>query len=77
MRRAGQMDLVVSLTYVLLLGTIGGIMLNESLATLRAARSGGTASRVRPVNHVWIHGLPLQDALPPVAALYQRHPAAA
>src|ERR1700722_500374 len=40
MRRAGQMDLVVSLSYVLLLGTVGGIMLNESLATLSAARMG-------------------------------------
>ena len=49
-------------------------MLNESLATLRAARSG-SAAVARPVNHSWIHGLPLQDALPPVAALYQRHPA--
>src|ERR1700742_3408882 len=35
MRRQGQMDLIVSLTYVLLLGGIGAIMLNESLATLR------------------------------------------
>ena len=30
MRRAGQMDLVVSLSYVVLLGAVGGIMLNES-----------------------------------------------
>jgi uncharacterized membrane protein YfcA len=59
MRRAGQMDLVVSLSYVVLLGVVGGIMLNESLATLRAARGGG-APRARPVNHVWIHGLPLK-----------------
>src|SRR5580693_8188103 len=35
MRRAGQMDLVVSLSYVVLLAIVGGIMLNESLATLR------------------------------------------
>jgi uncharacterized membrane protein YfcA len=59
MRRAGQMDLVVSLSYVVLLAIVGGIMLRESLATLRAARSGGAVT-ARPVNHVWIHGLPLK-----------------
>jgi len=60
MRRAGQMDLVVSLTYVPMLGIIGGIMLNESLKTLRAWRSGNAPARIHPVNHVWIHGLPLK-----------------
>jgi hypothetical protein len=59
MRRAGQMDLMVSLSYVLLLGAVGGLMLNESWVSLRAARSGGP-SPVHPVNHVWIHGLPLR-----------------
>jgi uncharacterized membrane protein YfcA len=60
MRRAGQMDLVVSLTYVPMLGIIGGIMLHESLKTLRAQRSGNAPTRIHPVNHVWIHGLPLK-----------------
>jgi uncharacterized protein len=60
MRRAGQMDLVVSLTYVPMLGIIGGIMLHESLKTLRARRSGKAPTRIYPVNHVWIHGLPLK-----------------
>lgn len=60
MRRAGQMDLVVSLTYVPMLGIIGGIMLNESLKTLRAQASGSAPARIYPVNHVWIHGLPLK-----------------
>ena len=59
MRRAGQMDLVVSLSYVVLLGAVGGIMLNESWVALRTARAGGPPP-VHPVNHVWIHGLPLR-----------------
>ena len=59
MRRAGQMDLVVSLSYVVLLGIVGGIMLNESLATLRAARSGITVS-TRPVNRGWLQALPFK-----------------
>jgi uncharacterized protein len=59
MRRAGQMDLVVSLSYVLLLAAVGGLMLHESWMSLRAARGIGGAP-VRPVNHVWIRGLPLR-----------------
>src|ERR1700722_6489182 len=59
MRKAGQMDLVVSLSYVVLLGAVGGLMLNESWVSLRAARAGGPPP-AHPVNHVWIHGLPLR-----------------
>ncbi|MEY4966492.1 MAG: hypothetical protein RL274_2075 [Pseudomonadota bacterium] len=59
MRRQGQMDLIVSLTYVVMLGSIGAIMLRESLTTLKAYRSG-VAPSSRPVNHVWIHRLPLK-----------------
>ena len=57
LRRQGQMDLIVSLTYVIMLGSIGTIMLRESLTTLTAYRSGQAPSS-RPVNHVWIHRLP-------------------
>ena len=60
MRRAGQMDLVVSLTYVPMLGIIGGIMLDESIKTLRAQARGNAPPRIYPVNHVWIHGLPFK-----------------
>ncbi len=76
MRRQGQMDLIVSLTYVIMLGSIGTIMLRESLTTLKAYRSGVTPSS-RPVNHVWIHRLPLKmrfrqsrlyiSVIPPIA----------
>jgi uncharacterized membrane protein YfcA len=58
MRRAGQTDLVVSLSYVVLLAAVGGLMLRESLVSIRAAEAGVPPSR--PVNHVWIHGLPLR-----------------
>jgi len=59
MRRQGQMDLIVALTYVLMLGSIGIIMLRESLATLRAYRSGTTVSR-RLVHRGWIQALPFK-----------------
>jgi uncharacterized protein len=77
MRRAGQMDLAVSLTYVPMLAIIGGIMLNESVKTLRAQARGNAPSRIHPVNHVWIHGLPFKarfrqsrlyiSVIPPIA----------
>ena len=59
MRRAGQMDLIVSLTYVIMLGSIGFIMLRESLATLKAYRSGVTPS-TKPVHRAWIQKLPFK-----------------
>jgi hypothetical protein len=42
-----------------MLGGIGIIMLRESLATLKAYRSGNSIS-TQPVNRAWIHGLPLK-----------------
>ena len=59
MRRQGQMDLIVALTYVVMLGTIGTLMLRESLAALKAHRSGITISR-RMVNRGWIQALPFK-----------------
>jgi uncharacterized membrane protein YfcA len=59
MRRQGQMDLLVGLSYVVMLGSIGVIMLRESLATLKAYRGGVTISH-RPVNRGWIQGLPFK-----------------
>ena len=59
MRRQGQMDLIVSLSYVLLLGTIGTIMLRESLNSLRSVRVGAPG-RLRAVSRVRMAGLPLK-----------------
>jgi uncharacterized membrane protein YfcA len=77
MRARGQTDLVVSVSYVVLLGAVGGLMLNESLRSLRAARLGTTKAAGRSGRHNWIHGLPLKmrfndsrlyiSVIPPVA----------
>jgi uncharacterized protein len=40
-----------------MLGSVGGIMLNESGRALRAARAGTPAPATR-TGHLWIHGLP-------------------
>jgi uncharacterized membrane protein YfcA len=60
MRRAGQIELTVSLAYVVLLGVIGALMLNEAARTLLASRAGKDVSGRKPGQHNWIHGLPLK-----------------
>ena len=58
MQAAGQVDLLVSLSYVGLLGTIGALMLNESVRAL--ARSRNPAALPQRRGHAWIHGLPFK-----------------
>jgi uncharacterized membrane protein YfcA len=59
LRRLGQIDLAISLAYVLFLGTIGALMLAESVrAWMRVrARPGALTKRHR---HLWLHGLPFK-----------------
>ncbi|SON58334.1 Sulfite exporter TauE/SafE [Hartmannibacter diazotrophicus] len=60
LRKQGQLDLVLALSYVAFLGTIGGLMLAEALRAMVAARSGKRPTSRRPGQHNWIHGLPLK-----------------
>jgi uncharacterized membrane protein YfcA len=61
LRELGQLDLFISLLYVALLGTVGGLMLIESVNALRLARSGAVSSTLKkPGQHNWIHKLPLK-----------------
>jgi uncharacterized protein len=64
LREAGQAGLIISLTYVALLGTIGGLMLAESIRAIRRARTGRPVSGRRPGQHNWVHGLPLKMRFP-------------
>jgi len=59
LRSAGQFELVVSLLYVVMLGTIGGLMLAESLRAMRRAKDPNAALAPRR-RHTWAHGLPLK-----------------
>ncbi len=62
LRKLGQFDLFVSLCYVLLLGSVGGLMLIESVRTMMqplAASAGRHISR-----HNWTHGLPVRMRFP-------------
>jgi len=46
MRAAGQLEVVIAVSYVVLLGAIGGIMLTESLKTLLKTKPSAPARRV-------------------------------
>ena len=60
LRSVGQLDLFVSLLYVALLGTVGGMMLVESVRAMRRAAGGQVPSLRRPGQHNWVHRLPLK-----------------
>ncbi len=60
LRRIGQLDLFISLLYVVLLGTVGGLMLVESVNALRTTRSGAAPTLKKSGQHNWIHRLPLK-----------------
>jgi uncharacterized membrane protein YfcA len=60
LQEVGQIELVVTASYVVLLGSIGGLMLKESVQTLRAAQRGESRPSTRAHQHMWIHGLPLK-----------------
>jgi uncharacterized membrane protein YfcA len=75
MTRLGQVDLFVQLSYVLFLGLIGAMMLQESLRAWFRSQQGGPVRRSHV--HTWVHGLPLKmkfrasglyiSVLPPLA----------
>jgi uncharacterized protein len=59
LRTLGQIDVVISLSYVVLLGAIGNLMLIESGRALLRRRRGGGARRKAHM-HTWVHGLPFK-----------------
>src|SRR4029078_9961491 len=56
--------LLCARTYFVLLGVIGGLMLNESIGAIRRARAGKPALGRKPGQHNWIHGMPLKLRFP-------------
>jgi len=62
---AGQLSLVISLSYTLFLATIGSLTLNEAVRAMWRARTARLAGKGplparRAGTHVWIHRLPLK-----------------
>jgi uncharacterized membrane protein YfcA len=61
LQRLGQIDFVVQISYVLLLGSVGALMLRESLQVFLAGRTGQTVvTPPRSGQHTWIHNLPFK-----------------
>src|SRR5258707_311594 len=60
LRSLGQLDLMIALSYVVLLTTVGGAMLYEGTRALLRARRGKAVPMRRSGSHGWIHGLPLK-----------------
>ena len=58
LRSVGQLDLFVSLLYVGLLGTVGVLMLIESLRAIQRARGTAPQTPRKTTQHNWIHRLP-------------------
>jgi len=54
----GQIDLVIQLSYVVMLGGVGALMLVEAGRAILQRRRGG--GRRKKHVHTWIHGLPLK-----------------
>jgi hypothetical protein len=59
LRELGHVDLLISGSYVLFLGTIGSLMLFESLKAVIRRRTGAVRRR-KLHQHMWVHGLPFK-----------------
>ena len=60
MRRVGQLETVIVLSYVALLGTIGFLMLVESLRAILRSRGASSVRLRKGGRHAWYEGLPLK-----------------
>jgi uncharacterized membrane protein YfcA len=60
LRSLGQLDLMIALSYVALLTTVGGVMAWEGLRAMLRTRRGIVIPARRSGSHGWIHGLPLK-----------------
>ncbi|WP_170402652.1 sulfite exporter TauE/SafE family protein [Ruegeria arenilitoris] len=59
LKSLGQVDLLVTLCYVVFLGVVGGLMFIESLRALRKAKKGGGAPAKRR-QRGWVHAMPFK-----------------
>ena len=77
LKAIGQLDLFTTLTYVVMLGIIGSLMLIDSVSTIRRTAAGGSPSRRRAGQHSFVQRLPFKrrfrvsklyiSTIPPVA----------
>lgn len=60
LQATGQIDTVISLLYVILLGGIGGLMMRDAVLTLRASRQEGRPAPAKRRHHPLVAALPLR-----------------
>jgi uncharacterized membrane protein YfcA len=60
LRALGQLDLTIGLSYLILLGAVGSLMVAESARAIVRARQGKPAEIRRGGSHTWVHGLPFK-----------------
>ena len=58
LRELGQIDLVISLSYLIFLGTVGSLMLIESVRAWFQVQGQGKRGKLH--RHHWLHGLPFK-----------------
>ncbi len=64
LKSMGQVDVTIGLIYVLFLGSVGSLMLKESLATLKLMRAGAAPVRKARRHHPLVAALPLKMRFP-------------
>lgn len=69
LQRQGHIDIVIALSYVFLLGTVGALMFAESFGTMIRSAARPVARRAKLHQHHWLHGLPLKMRFP-ISRLY-------
>lgn len=60
LQKLGQIDAVIAIAYVLLLGSIAALMLVESIRTMRRRKQPLAVQRRKLHRHTWLHGLPFK-----------------
>ena len=60
LQQLGQIDTVINILYVMLLGSIGGLMAKESIQTIRASRSGMPVAARKRRHHPMVASLPMR-----------------
>jgi uncharacterized membrane protein YfcA len=60
LRRLGQLDVTIGLSYVVMLTGVGAMLSAESLRAIMRARRGGPVELRRPGSHTWVHRLPFK-----------------
>ncbi len=60
LRANGQLDLVISLGFLVLLGFVGSLMMFEAVRAILKRRAGIVMREKLPNQHNWFHGLPMR-----------------